>query len=382
VKSGDNRRTRLIFNENSVNYSHCLLLTAGFPSFTIHEPFGGNIFSERSFVFWLEKEIFSTLEPAKQARLSSLVLPAEDAGFKVIAPLHTNVKAIEAGLLFATHHQSFVAILGPSGCGKTLLLHAVAEYLKAFGNAQVETMSAEAFLKMEGRVGLEKTLILDDCQDVFGKPKQCLRLRLALDRRVRGNRPTFVAFTSTGRDRRINNLLPAPRKWCLETITEPNQLGRISLVHHLARKERLNLSPTFTKIIAARLLGNGHVIAGALQRLKLEKNDWTDSQQILRGCGLLDPYFADNSNWDLRHRILRISQDATVRDHRLLVEELSCYLMIHVAGLCESSVANYLNLDPTKCYQFAGKVAKLVKNDASIASLIHQCVELTLARLA
>ena len=310
------------------------------------------------------------------------MLPAEETGFKVIAPLHTNVKAIEAALLFATNHQPFVAIVGPAGCGKTLLLGAASDYIKAHGNTNVEFMSAEQFLKLESRIGLEKTIILDDCQDVFGKPKQCLRLRLALDRRVRGNRPTMVAFNCVSRDRRINNLLPAPRKWCLEAIGEPNLAGRISLVHHLARKERLNLSPVFTKIIGAKLLGNGRVIAGALQRLKLEKNEWTDSHQILKGCGLLDPYFADNSNWDLRYRIIRVATDAVTKDQRLEVNELSCYLMIHGAGLCEASVANYLDADPTRCYQDGAKVAKLVKNDASIASLVHTCTESVLSRLA
>ena len=338
--------------------------------------------SRLDYSFSLEFEIFSTQEPVKQARLSSLVVPTEDVGFKVIAPLHTNVKAIEAALLFATGHQPFVAISGPSGCGKTLLLGAVCEYLKVHPQSSVESMTAEQFLKLESRIGLEKTLILDDCHDVFGKPKQFLRLRLALDRRVRGNRPTIVAFTSASRDRRINNLLPAPRKWCLESISEPHLAGRISLVHHLARKERINMSPAFTKIIGAKLLGNGHVIAGALQRLKLERSEWTDSHQILKGCGLLDPYFADNSNWDLGYRIVKVAQEAVLKDFRVGPDELSCYLMLHVAGLCEASVAQYLNLDPTKCYQFAGKIEKLAKNDASIASLVHQCTESTLSRLA
>jgi chromosomal replication initiation ATPase DnaA len=330
----------------------------------------------------LEEEIVSVLEPVKQGRLSSLVLPAEDKGFRVIAPLQSNVKAIEAALLFATNHQSFVAIAGPSGCGKSLLLNAAFDYLKTHGQSNVEILSAEQFLKMESRIGLEKTLILDDCQDVFGKPKQYLRLRLALDRRVRGNRPTLVAFTSVNRDRRINNLLPAPRKWCLESIHEPDQLGRIALVHHLAGKERLNLSPVFTKIIGSKLLGNGRVVAGALHRLKLEKSEWTDSHQILRGCGLLDPYFADNSNWDLPHRILKITNDVVGSSSKVTSHELACYLMIHIAGLCESSVANYLETDPSRCYQNAGKVAKLVKNDATIASLVHQCNESILGRLA
>jgi energy-coupling factor transporter ATP-binding protein EcfA2 len=330
----------------------------------------------------LEIEIFTIQDPVKQARFSAVVLPTEETGFKVIAPLHTNVKAIEAALLFATNHQPFVAILGPSGCGKTLLLCAASDYIKAHGNTNVEFMSAEQFLKLESRIGLEKTIILDDCQDVFGKPKQCLRLRLALDRRVRGNRPTMVAFNCSSRDRRINNLLPAPRKWCLEAIGEPNLAGRIALVHHLARKERLNLSPVFTKIIGAKLLGNGRVIAGALQRLKLEKNEWTDSHQILKGCGLLDPYFADNSNWDLRHKIIRVAGDAVTKDPRLDVIELSCFLMIHGAGLCEASVANYLDVDPTRCYQNAAEIARLVKNDASIASLVHHCTESVLSRLA
>ncbi len=340
------------------------------------------IYSKTGLLFWLEERIVSIIEPVKQARLSSLVVPVSDTGFRVIAPLQTNVKVIEAVLLFATNHQNFVAITGASGCGKTVLLNAASDYLKANSAASVEMLSAEQFLKLENRIGLEKTLILDDCQHVLGKPKQYLRLRLALDRRVRGNRPTLVAFSSTTRDRRMNNLLPVPRKWCFETISEPDQFGRIALVHHLAKKERLNLSPLFTKIIGTKLLGNGRVVAGALQRLKLEKSEWTDSHQILRGCGLLDPYFADNSNWDLPHRILKTTNDVLTSESKVNALDLACYLMIHVAGLCEASVASYLETDPGRCYQQAARVAKMVKNDATIASLVHQCTETVLSRLA
>lgn len=330
----------------------------------------------------VEELIQNALEPVNRGRLSSLVIPVEQGGFRTIAPLHSNVKAIEAALLFATNHQSFVALTGPSGCGKSLLLNASFHYVGQHGPAAAEYMSAEQFLKLEGRIGLEKTLILDDCQDVFGKPKQCLRLRLALDRRVRGNRPTLVAFTSNSKDRRINGLLPAPRKWCLETISDPDLQGRIALIQHLARSEHLNLSPTFAKIIGAKLLGNGRVISGALRRLKLEKSDWTDSHQVLRGCGLLDPYFADNSHWDLRHRIIRASSDASTKDPKVDSIELACYLMIDVAGLCEASVANYLEADPTLCYQNARKIALMARSDASIARLAHSCTESVLSRLA
>ncbi len=326
--------------------------------------------------------IHNLQEPVSQAKLSSLVLPVGDSGFRTVAPLHSNVRAIEASLLFATQHQSFVALSGPSGCGKSLLLAAAHAYVERHGDSGVEYMSAEQFLKLEGRIGLEKVLILDDCQDVFGKPKQCLRLRLALDRRVRGNRPTLVAFSSPGKDRRIQGLLPAPRKWCLETISEPGLNDRVALVQHLAKVERLNLAPTFARILGAKLFGNGRVIAGALRRLKLEKSDWTDSHQILRGCGLLDPYFADNSHWDLRHRILRASQDAANREPKVDGIELACYLMIDVAGLCEASVANYLGADPGQCYQNARKIARLVRCDASVARLSNQCTESILTRLS
>lgn len=326
--------------------------------------------------------IHNLQESVSQGRLSSLVLPSEENGFRTIAPLHSNVRALEATLLFATNHQSFVALTGPSGCGKSLLLNAAHHYIKTSGIANVEYMTAEQFLKMEGRIGLEKTLVLDDCQHVLGKPKQCLRLRIALDRRVRGNRPTLVAFATTSKDRRIQRLLPNPRKWCLENIGEPDLAGRITLVQHLARVERLNLSPTFAKIIGARLLGNGRVVAGALRRLKLEKNEWTDSHQVLLGCGLLDPYFADNSHWDLKHRIMRTATEASAKEERVESTDLACYLMIQVAGLCESSVAIYLETDPSQCYQKARKVAKQVRSDASIASLVQHCTESILGKLA
>ncbi len=327
------------------------------------------------------------LDHVDQGRLSAHVMRNEEVDFRSIAPLPSNVRAIEAALLFATGHQPFVALSGPSGCGKTLMLKAAQGYLRRHVRSDVEMMTAEQFLKMEGRVSLDRVLILDDCQEVLGKPKQYLRLRVALDRRIRGGRPTLLAFTCSGRDRRMMSFLPAPRKWCHEFIAEPDTNGRTSLTQHLAKQEKINLAPAFIKIIGSRLLGNGRVISGALRRIKLEKADWTDSHQVLRGCGLLDPFFADNSNWDLRHRIARASEDIVGKEpvfgsKGISKEDLACYMMIEVAGLCESAVANYLEMDPGTCYQRSQKVGRALKNDAGLSRLVHQCVESVLVRLA
>lgn len=311
----------------------------------------------------------------------------DEVGFRSIAPLLTNVKAIESALMFATGHQSFVALVGPSGCGKSLLLKAANTYIRKHVRQEVEYLTATQFLKLEGRISLDKTLIIDDCQEVFGKPKQFLRLRLALDRRIRGNRPTLLAFTGSGRDRRIRSLLPMPRKWGVESISEPDLAGRIALVQHLAKQEKMNISPTFARIIASRILGNGRVISGALRRLRLEKSEWTEAHQVLRGCGLLDPFFADNPQWDLRYRIAKVSNEIVSREQSNqhtsnLGQELACYVMTEVSGLCESSVSQYLDIDPGTCYQRATRMGQLVRTDAAVARMTHQCAEQVLARLA
>jgi chromosomal replication initiation ATPase DnaA len=320
-------------------------------------------------------------EPDRIVKLSELVLPKADLGFSQVAPLPCNVRAVEAALLFATGHAKFVMIYGPSGHGKTQILKAAESYIQSHKNQPVEVMSSDQFLKVHSRLNPNTLLIIDDCQLLLNRPKQRLAFRLALERRVRAGRPTFLAFGYQGQQRQLHGALPSPRIWMKEEILEPCEAQRLLLIQHLAKNEGMRLSPLLCQIIARKLLGNGRAIQGALHRLKLVQTEWLESSQILRACGVLDPFFADNPHWDLRHLIHRTAQESATLYTSVGYEELACYTMLRTANLCEDSVSHYLADKSNKCYSKAVRFAKLKRTDATIAALHHQFVDQVLARL-
>jgi chromosomal replication initiation ATPase DnaA len=314
-------------------------------------------------------------------KLSELVLPKTDLGFSTIAPLPCNVRAVEAALLFATGHAKFVVIYGPSGQGKSQILRAAESYIHSHQRHSAEVMSSDQFLKVHSRLDGDTAILIDDCQLLLNRPKQRLAFRLALERRMRAGRPTLLAFGYRGQERQLSSSLPNPRVWMKEEICEPCEVQRHLLIQHLAKREDMRLSPVLIQIMAKKLLGNGRAIQGALHRLKLIQQDWQEPTQVLRACGVLDPFFADNPNWDLRHAIHRTAQETATLFSSVNSEDLACYTMLKTAHLCEDSVAHYMTGEPQKCYAKAVRFAKLKRVNAG-AALVHlQFVEQVLARL-
>jgi hypothetical protein len=320
-------------------------------------------------------------EAERQRKLSELMLPKCTSGFATVAPLPCNVRAVEAALLFATGHARFVMIYGPSGHGKTQILRATESYIQLQNRRRVEIMSSEQFLKIQSRIDSQTAILIDDCQLLFNRPKQRLAFRLALERRVRAGRPTLLSFGYKGQERALHSSLPNPRIWMKEEISEPCETQRFLLIQHLAKSENMNLSPLLMQIMAKKLLGSGRAIQGALHRLKLIQPDWHENTQVLRACGTLDPFFADNPAWDLRHQIYRTAQESVSIFPVVNSEELACYTMLKTAALCEDSVARYLEDDSSLSYTKATKFAKAKRTDATLSSTHQQFVELVLARL-
>lgn len=320
-------------------------------------------------------------EPPHSASLSSVMMPSNSIEFSSLAALPSNVNALEAALLFSNTHLPFVVISGPSGCGKTQLLDASRDFIEQHSDEAVEMMSASQFLKLQRRLDMRKVLILDDCHEVMQQPKQMLQFRMAMDRRVKSARPTMLAVNK-GVARKWTTALPAERKWRVEEIGEPSVGERASLVHHIAKSEKLQLSDAFARIIALKLKGNPRVVRGALHTLKLEKNIWLEPSEVLRGCGMLNPFFEDNSTWDLRHSIHRRVQSFLAEQDQNDVKDMSVYLMLKIAGLPEANVAQYFGCTGSVCYQGRQKFAKKLESSAELRHHLLACVEDTIDHLA
>ena len=323
--------------------------------------------------------IEETTEGGRTPRLSEILFERPRATFAAYAPLPSNVESIEAALRFSAGVEPLVALVGPSGWGKSYLLSAAATRM-AKGSPPVRLASVEEFLR-GGSVDVAGALLLDDCQEIIGKPKLRLTLRLILERRVRAGRATMLAFTLPRPTRALAGLLPLERSWLTATLQAPAPSERAALIEQMAGAEGLALSPRLVRVIAGRMHGNGRTLCGALKRLRLAGATWLDAAATLRACGLLDPFFADNPAWDLKGKIARLAERNRVRFGRVLPTDLAIYTMLRVAGLGEADVARSLGIEPSAAYLRAGRFATEIAADPVAATYVERFVELIVESL-
>jgi hypothetical protein len=286
-------------------------------------------------------------------RLSEVLFDRTVRRFGSIAELPSNIEAIDAGLTFANGHSPFVSIVGPSGWGKTHLLECVANHISREFKVHVGILSAIDWLDGRGAYNPRNPLLLDNVQDAISRTRTRVQLRLALERRVRIGRPTMLALTGDRLTRQHASFLPNCREWSVQEIGEPTPLERGVVVKRMAESERLLLSKPLLDLISTRMMGNGYTIHGALNRLKMLGPEWTTPADFLRATGVLDPFFADNSSWDLMERI-RKAVDATVHQHPGIDgNALCCHAMIRIAQLSELEVARFCGVPPARARTLA-----------------------------
>ena len=313
-------------------------------------------------------------------RLSEVLFERPRATFASFAPLPSNVEAVEAALRFSAGHEPLVALVGPSGWGKSHLLAAAAGRM-AKSAPPIRMSSVEDHLRGGGPVEVGGPLLLDDCAEILAKPKMRLMLRLLLERRVRAGRPTMLAFTLPRPTRALAGLLPLERSWLVPTLEAPAAQERAALIEQMASAEGLSLSPRLVRVVAMRMHGNGRTLSGALKRLRLAGGGWLDAGAVLRACGLLDPFFADNPGWDLKSLVARLAERHRVRFGRVLPADLAIYTMLRVACLAESDVARAMGVEPSAAYLRASRFAAELAADPMVATYVERFVEIVVESL-
>jgi len=311
-------------------------------------------------------------------RLSQILFEKRPASFSSFATFGGNVEAVEATLLFATGFAKYVALHGTSGWGKTHLLCAVENRIKLDGGRCPSPISAERFLAEPAGYNDPSPLLLDECQQVLGKTKPRAMFRIALESRMRGGHPTILAFSGPKVARTVRTVLPREREWSLCSVGAPEPAERVHLINQMAEEDGLSLAPPLVRVIAKEIHGNGRTLAGVLKRLRLSSAIWNDSDAVLRACGLLDPFFADNSSWDLKHCIQRAAENLTGVDSN----DLSVYVMLRVAQLSEEDVARMLDMEPAAAYLAACRFEREVRQQPRTAALVRQFIETVVGQFA
>ncbi len=315
-------------------------------------------------------------------KLSQVLFERREHSFNSLAALPSNVEAIDAALKFAAGLNPFVVIVGPSGWGKTHLLNAIAQRLAHDLLAVPEILSVSDYVSNTSRVDISGPLLLDDVQEAMGRSRMKMSLRLNLERRVKCNKQTILAFTSPKPSRALKAFLPSARDWTIVSMGAAEPAERLLLLDQMSTAEGLALSPRLTKVMADQMLGNGLTLAGALKRLRLSGTNWLDSNATLRALGLLDPFFADNSSWDLKHKVLRVAEHSKFQFSKVSSSDLALYTMLHEAGLNEIEVARATGVEPAEAYLRASKFKARLADCETSRVYVKQFVDLVVEELA
>ena len=160
----------------------------------------------------------------------------------------------------------------------------------------------------------------------------------------------------------------------------PDSQEREVVVNHMAQAEGVVLASELKRILAHRLEGNGRTLTGALKRLRLNGTHWVGSESVLRACGILNPFFAANSAWDLRDHVWEVAA-APPEDLQNGSADLAVYAMLKIAQLSEADVARYLEIEPARAYAIVQKVESNLREDSHARSRADAFVERVVATL-
>ncbi len=301
--------------------------------------------------------------------------------FENFAPLPSNGQAVEAALHFATGVTNLVAIVGPSGWGKTHLLEAIANRYNQTPGGTAGRFDIQRALAAPGRLDSHRALLLDDVQEVFGKPKLRQMLGVLLERRIKSRRPTVLAFTAEKMTRQIKQFLPSNRDWTLGVISAPAPAERVLIINQLGTAIGLSLTPELTQIVARHMHGNGCTLSGALKRLRLSGEEWEDTKSTLRACGVLNPFFSDNPHWELQHKIIQTAAETPGASEEM-ARDLALYTMMCVAGLPETEVARWAGVEPSTAYSRTVQFRKQLPSSPHASAGVRHVIETVVQSLA
>lgn len=294
--------------------------------------------------------------PAPSERLSEILFAPVPQLFGNIAVVESNIQAVRACRLFALGLSPFVVIVGPSGFGKSHLLKATANQIDHSGGLPV--LDAAEWSAKPVRSDRGEPLILDNGQDAASQTKLRQNLRLGLERRVRSGRPTLLSFTSHMPTKYAKSMLPLAKDWVVAPIESPDAEDRSLILAQLFQSEGLPASPQLVRLLAQRQKCSGSAYVGLVKRLKLTKSNWSLPSDLLAACGVMNPYFSDESGWDLREAIARVTHEQRGLLPRNRAKDLALYLMLRVAGLSEASVSQFYNISSAEAFRRAKSFEK------------------------
>ncbi|MCB8931864.1 MAG: hypothetical protein M9921_02600 [Fimbriimonadaceae bacterium] len=313
--------------------------------------------------------------------LSDVLFANEPQTFDTYATVASNIQAVEAALLFSAGLQTFVTLVGPSGWGKSHLLEASATRIrKELGRGACRVLNASEWVSSTSPVDPTAPLLLDNVHEAMERARLRIPFKLALERRVRAGRPTMLVFSENRAGRLLRAFLPSGREWEIAHLGAPEVGERRTIIHRIARSIDLSIGPCLEAMLAKGLRGNGRTLRGALMRLKLHGNEWNTDRCVLEACGIVNPFFADNSGWDLVGAVLGAAAEWAPTES-CSRERLAIYTLLREAQLPEAEVARAVGAEPAAVYLRAEKFGEEMRRNPELQKEQDAFVHAVVGRL-
>jgi hypothetical protein len=96
---------------------------------------------------------------------------------------------------------------------------------------------------------------------------------------------------------------------------------------------------------------------------------------------VLNPFFSDNSSWDLREHIMDCARPYPIDCPDVSSQDLAIYVMLHEALLAEADVARFFEIGPAKAYNVATSFSKKVRDCQQKDQVVRSFIEHVVSRL-
>lgn len=288
-------------------------------------------------------------------RLSDALFHSRRPDLGTVAALPSNIRAVEAVVLFRSGLATHVAVVGPSGWGKSLLLECAATEVAPPKSAPERVFSAANTQDFDAAIDHESVLILDDVHVAMAQAKTRVKLQRLLERRIRTRKATLIAAESERASKNLAHFLPSSREWTIGTISQPTEAERTQVVMSIARQFGMSMDARLAAFVARHYPGSGQCLKGAVRKLELLPMAPSDPNFAFSACGLLFGTGCGSNGWDLRDAIQE-SAEAAVRslpasDRRLSPQTLAIHLSRAKFQIPEQSIAGFYQISEGDVYR-------------------------------
>jgi chromosomal replication initiator protein len=280
-------------------------------------------------------------------------------------------------------------IYGPAGCGKSMLL----DCINTSSTGRVVMMSGASFVSEFARALHDRTIfafkdycrncdtfIMDDVQVLAGKRATCEEfLQLVMDLRAAGKNIVLTANAApgnlTGFDHRVQSLLASG---LVADVVAPSRDVRKQIFEHAGLDSKL------ADMIAGRVMADGHVISGVLNKIMAYRDIMGESVDAIIAERILGDTLKTSRSPIIMVKSmcekLGVSYDAVCGAGRgralVLARQMMMVVLKNATGLSLTEIGQYVGgRDHATVMYGIDRIEKLSKSDLVMSAQISEMID-------